>query len=90
MRALLTLLAQFTVPIALLAAGFALVFTSADLPPSLAGLKDYGPYIVFVLGAALAAAFRRGRALLALIVLAIAYWAQHLRCHSTAVAPCWR
>lgn len=76
MRALLRALALFAVPIALLAAAFALVFTSAALPPSLAGLKDYAPYIVFALGAALAIVFNRGRAVFALLTLAIAYGAQ--------------
>jgi len=66
----------FALPLALLVAAFALVFYSSALPPSLAGLKIYGPYILFVLGAALAAAFNRGRALLALMVLACAYGAQ--------------
>jgi len=65
--------ALFTIPVLLLAAAFALVFFSDSLPPSLAGLKVYGPYIVFVIGAVLAAAFNRGRAVLALLVLIIAY-----------------
>ena len=69
-------LALFAVPVALLAAAFALVFYSDALPPSLAGLKVYGPYIVFALCATLAAAFNRGRALLALILLVGAYGAQ--------------
>jgi len=78
MRAVGTLLAHFLVPAALLAAGFALVFYSTELPPSLAGLRVYGPYLVFALGAALAGAFNRGRALLALAVLCGAYGAQQL------------
>lgn len=76
MRALLRTLALFAVPLALLAAGFALVFYSAALPPSLAGLKTYGPYLVCVVGAALAFGFSRGRALIALLVLALAYGLQ--------------
>ena len=76
MRGLIRALAPYAVPVALLAAAFALVFYSDALPPSLAGLKVYGPYIVFALGAALALAFNRGRALLALVVLAGAYGAQ--------------
>ena len=76
MRSLLSLLARFAFPAALLAAAFALVFFSDALPPSLAGLKVYGPYIVFAAGAALAAAFNRGRAFFALLTLIAAYGAQ--------------
>ena len=82
MRALVRSLSAFAVPIALLAAAFALVFYSSALPPSLAGLKVYGPYIVFMLGATLAVWFNRGRAAFALVTLVIAYaaqqaWIQH-------------
>ena len=76
--ALLRLFAQFAVPAALIAAAFAMVFYSGALPESLEGLKVYGPYIVFAVGAALAAAFNRGRALLALLVLCAAYGSQQL------------
>jgi len=76
MRALLRTLAPFSVPAALLAAAFAFVFYSAALPASLAGLKVYGPYIVFALGATLATVFNRGRAVFALLALVIAYAAQ--------------
>lgn len=76
MRALLRTLAPFAVAAALLAAAFAFVFYSAALPASLAGLKVYGPYIVFALGATLAAGFNRGRAVFALLALVIAYAAQ--------------
>ena len=76
MPALLRTLAQFVSPIALLGAAFMLVYYSADLPPSLSGLKVYGPYFVFLVGAALAIGFNRGRALFALVTLLIAYAAQ--------------
>jgi diguanylate cyclase (GGDEF)-like protein len=76
MRALLRTLAPFAVAAALLAAAFAFVFYSAALPASLAGLKVYGPYIVFALGATLATGFNRGRAVFALLALVIAYAAQ--------------
>jgi GGDEF domain-containing protein len=76
MRALLRAFALFAVPVALLAAAFFLVFHGDALPPSLAGLKTYGPYIVFAIGAVLAAAFNRGRAVLALVVLIVAYTVQ--------------
>ena len=74
--AILRLLGQFAVPAGLLAGAFALVLYSSRLPASLAGLKVYGPYIVFALGAGLAVAFNRGRALLALVVIAGAYAVQ--------------
>ena len=76
MRALLRTLAPFAVASALLAAAFAFVFYSAALPASLAGINLYGPYIVFALGAALATAFNRGRAVFALLALVIGYAAQ--------------
>ncbi len=78
MRGFIRAFALFAIPVALLAAAFTLVFYNAALPPSLAGLRVYGPYILFALGAALAAGFNRGRALLALIVLCGAYGAQQL------------
>jgi diguanylate cyclase (GGDEF)-like protein len=76
MRDLIRASALFAVPLALLAAAFFLVYHGDALPPSLEGLKTYGPYIVFVVGAVLAAAFNRGRSLLALVVLIVAYIAQ--------------
>jgi diguanylate cyclase (GGDEF)-like protein len=78
MQSLLRALALFVLPAALIAAAFAFVFYSAALPPSLDGLRVYGPYIVFAIGSSLAAAFNRGRALLALIVLCGAYGAQQI------------
>jgi diguanylate cyclase (GGDEF)-like protein len=76
MRALMQTLAPLAVAAALLAAAFAFVFYGAALPASLAGINVYGPYIVFALGAALATAFNRGRAVFALLALVIAYAAQ--------------
>jgi diguanylate cyclase (GGDEF)-like protein len=75
---LLRAFAQFAIPAALIALAFAMVFYSGALPESLEGLKVYGPWIVFAVGAALAAAFNRGRALLALLVLCAAYGAQQV------------
>lgn len=78
MRALARVPALFAVPAAILGAGFVLVYYSAALPASLAGLKVYGPYILAAAGAALAVAFNRGRVVAALAVLAAAYGAQQL------------
>lgn len=76
MRVLARALAPLGIPAALLAAAFALVFYNAALPAPLAGLRVYGPYLVFALGAALAIGFNRGRALFALVTLVAAYEAQ--------------
>jgi len=87
MRALLFLLARFSFPVALIAGAFAVVFWSDAIPPSLAGLKTYGPYIAFAAGAALAVAFNRGRALFALITLAGAYAIQQSWLRDGLAAP---
>ena len=76
MRALLRALALPLVPVAILAAGFALVFYGAALPRSLAGFTIYSPHILFALGMALAIGYGRGRAGFALLVLATAYAAR--------------
>jgi diguanylate cyclase (GGDEF)-like protein len=73
MRAVLRALALPAAPLAVLAAGFALVFFSAALPPSLAGLGVYSPHFMFALGIALAIGYNRCRAVLALVILAAAY-----------------
>ena len=73
MRALLRALALLVVPVAILAAGFALIIYSPALPRSLAGFSIYSPHIMFVLGIALAVGYGRGRAVFALLVLATAY-----------------
>jgi len=87
MRGLLRALFAFAVPIALLGAAFALVLNVDALPPSLSGLRTYGPYIVFALAAALAAAFNRGRAVMALVVLILAYAVQQAWLQQELAAP---
>jgi GGDEF domain-containing protein len=76
MRVLFLMFTRIAFPAVILAAAFVLVFFSDALPPSLAGLKVYGPYIMFVIGAPLAMAFKRGRALFALVTLVLGYVAQ--------------
>ena len=78
MRGFVWSLSLFAAPVAFIAAAFALIFYNAALPSSLGGLRFYGPYILFALGGALALAFNRGLALLALIVLCGAYGAQQV------------
>ena len=73
-QALLNLL----VPAGVLAAAYFLVPVVSDLPASLAGLKAYGAYIVLALGASVGLAFRRGRVVLALLTLALAYASHEL------------
>ena len=68
-RALLSLL----LPACVLAGAYFLVPIVPELPASLAGLKAYGAYIVLALGAIVSLAFRRGRAVLALLTLALVY-----------------
>jgi diguanylate cyclase (GGDEF)-like protein len=68
-RALLNVL----LPAGVLAGAYLLVPIASNLPPSLVGLKAYGPDIVLALGVIVSLAFRRGRALLALLTLALAY-----------------
>jgi diguanylate cyclase (GGDEF)-like protein len=78
MRGFVWSLSLFAVPVAFIAAAFALIFYNTALPSSLGGLRLYGPYILFALGGALTLAFNRGLALLALIVLCGAYGAQQV------------
>lgn len=63
-------------PAAILIAAYLLVPQVAALPPSLSGLRQYGPYLLIALGIALSIAFKRGRATLALLTLAVAQLAR--------------
>ena len=73
MRSLLLVLGRFAFPAAILIAAFILVFLIGAIPSSLDWLSLYGPYFMFTIGAALAAAINRGRSLFALITLVTAY-----------------
>lgn len=64
---------SFAVPVAILGTAYALVPLVPVLPRSLAGLQTYGSAILLATGAAVSLAFRRGRVLLAVAVLALAY-----------------
>jgi diguanylate cyclase (GGDEF)-like protein len=68
----LRLLAQIALPAAVLAAAYLLVVHHTSLPPSLAASRIYAPYLVLAVAVALSLAFNRGRALLALVVFAVA------------------
>ena len=76
MRRFLGFLGLLAFPAIILAAAFAFVFFSPELPAALDAFKVYWPYIVFAAGATLAIAFRGGRALFALVTLVAAYAAQ--------------
>jgi diguanylate cyclase (GGDEF)-like protein len=60
-------------PAAVLITAYFLVPRISHLPASLAGLRFYGTYIALAVGVLVSLAFNRGRVLLALLSLAIAY-----------------
>jgi diguanylate cyclase (GGDEF)-like protein len=66
------ILGPLAVPAAILLA-FALALAAGPLPSSLSGLIAVGPYIVLLLGVAISAWFNRGRALIMLLSLLVAY-----------------
>ncbi|MBI1988851.1 MAG: GGDEF domain-containing protein [Betaproteobacteria bacterium] len=67
------MLLDMAVPAGVLAGAYFLVPVVAELPASVAGLKAYGAYIVIALAASVSLIFRRGRVVLALLTLALAY-----------------
>lgn len=67
------LLLNMAVPAAVLAAAWLLIPGVSGLPASLAGLQVYGAWGVLALGAIVSLVFRRGRFVLALLTLALAY-----------------
>ena len=68
-----TLLLNLAPPAAIIIAAWLLVPRAAELPPSLAGLKDLGAYAVLALGGSVGLVFRRGRIVFALVTLTAAY-----------------
>jgi len=64
---------NLAIPAVVLIAAYFLIARISDLPASLAGLKVHGTYIVLALGGLVSLAFNRGRVLLALLSLTIAY-----------------
>jgi len=62
-------------PVALLAGAFALVQRPAAIPPSLDGLKTYGPWVALGAAALLAIAFNRGRIVFAAALIGLAHYA---------------
>lgn len=68
------ILSGLAAPVLLLVAAYLLVPHVAQLPGSLAGLRTHGAYIMLGVGGLISMGFNRGRALLALVSLAVAYW----------------
>lgn len=61
-------------PVLLLIVAYLLVPRVSQLPDSLAGLRIHGAYIMLSVSGLISLAFNRGRVLLALVSLAVAYW----------------
>jgi hypothetical protein len=70
------MIARFAFPVVILIAAFVLVYFSGAIPSSLDSIRLYVPYIVFAIGAMVAAILNRSRALFALITLVGAYGVQ--------------
>jgi diguanylate cyclase (GGDEF)-like protein len=70
---LLHALRPVAAPAAILLAAALAIAAGPKLPPSFAGLTLFGPYVVLLLGAAIAVWFNRGRAFIALASLLAAY-----------------
>ncbi len=60
-------------PVAVIAAAALALWAGPSLPPSLAGLKEYGAYFVLLASAGVGLWFNRGRALVAALSLLLAY-----------------
>lgn len=71
-------LTRVALPALVVAGAYLLVPLLAALPPTLSGLRVYGPYLVLAAGALIALWFNRGRAVFGLLCLSIAYLAYHL------------
>lgn len=61
------------IPAAILAAAALTLWLAPSLPPSLAGMKEFGAYFVLFAGAGMSLWFNRGRAFVATVSLLIAY-----------------
>jgi diguanylate cyclase (GGDEF)-like protein len=61
------------IPAAILAVAALSLWLGPTLPPSLAGLKEFGAYFVLLAGAGMSLRFNRGRAFVATVSLLLAY-----------------
>jgi len=64
---------NFALPMAVLGASFLLVSYMPELPDFLSVLRMYGPYFTLGVGLLVSLAFKRGRALVAILSLLLAY-----------------
>ena len=64
---------NFVLPIAVLCASFLLVRYMPELPDFFSVLRTYGPYFTLGVGLLISVAFKRGRALVAILSLMLAY-----------------
>ncbi len=64
---------NFALPMAVLGASFLLVGYMPELPDFLSALRMYGPYFTLGVGLLISLAFKRGRALVAILSLMLAY-----------------
>lgn len=69
-------LRHIATPAVILIGAYLLVPHVAALPPSLSGLRDYGPHLLIAIGLAVSVVFKRGRATFALLTLAAAQFAR--------------
>jgi diguanylate cyclase (GGDEF)-like protein len=68
-----TAIGNFALPIAVLGASFLLVGYMPELPDFFSVLRMYGPYFTLGVGLLISLAFKRGRALVAILSLMLAY-----------------
>ena len=68
-----TAIGNFALPIAVLGASFLLVGYMPELPDFFSVLRMYGPYFTLGVGLLISVAFKRGRALVAILSLMLAY-----------------
>lgn len=74
-EALRTTLSSFVVPVALFAVCALAIFFAPTLPASVAPLRLYAPYLMLGVGLVISLAFKRGRALFAILSLLLADFA---------------
>ncbi len=68
-----TAIGNFALPIAVLGASYLLVGYMPELPDFFSVLRTYGPYFTLGVGLLISLAFKRGRALVAILSLMLAY-----------------
>jgi diguanylate cyclase (GGDEF)-like protein len=77
---------SIVIPAAVLAVAYLLIGSGEAVPPTLSGLKIYGPYASLALGGAMSLWFNRSRAFLAVLTLTVAYIAYRMLLINTPLA----